>query len=401
MPTAKEFKDAVKSLSPEQQRFARAYRKMQLSSSIFGVCIVQIKPQLEALLGLPANALDKEMKLTQDLMELFVEYQVPSDMLSYSGSLENVATQDMVLNVEKNVKSVLDVINAEKEKQLKSEQAKTEMAIERMMQEEADFVCTAMQANIEFGARPAPQQRMAKAMCGARLKSAPEPRLLGSIGSSAQRRILSKTMLCSAPASDEMQNAGPNEDTDARRNSSSAVNRQALSISSDSGVDFTLIPQILDEAVERCAQSTALRSTTVKTGVWNRRRQENLLTDPKQIQLSPDDVKREKNKAFDLLDALSRSGSFPIAYSELHVVVAVTHCFDKDVMSTVVCDNVNPIEKLECSTLILASAVHGVPARELIGDADELQRLEGLLPLLLGTVENDDVDTEMIETLEA
>ena len=86
MPTAKEFKDAIQALSPEQQRFAKSYRSMQLSSSVFGVCIVQIKPQLEILLGLPANALDKEMKLTQDLMELFVEYQVPSDMLSYMDS---------------------------------------------------------------------------------------------------------------------------------------------------------------------------------------------------------------------------------------------------------------------------------------------------------------------------
>ena len=69
-------------------------------------------------------------------------------------------------------------------------------------------------------------------------------------------------------------------------------------------------------------------------------------------------------------------------------------------MSTVVCDNVNPIEKLECSTLILASAVHGVPARELIGDADELQRLEGLLPSLLQAAENKDADTDKIEAQE-
>merc|ERR1712157_689431 len=112
------------------------------------------------------------------------------------------------------------------------------------------------------------------------------------------------------------------------------------------------------------------------------------LSSPMTQNLGPDDIKAEKNKAFDLLDALSRSGSLPIAYSELHVVVVVTHCFDKDVMSTVLCDNINPIEKLEGSTLLLASAVHGLPARDLIKDASELQRLEGTLPLLLKQAEN-------------
>ncbi|KAL7527272.1 hypothetical protein ACHAXR_001872, partial [Thalassiosira sp. AJA248-18] len=137
LPTAKEFKDAVKSLSPEQQRFARAYRKMQLASSVFGICVIQIKPQLEALLGLPPDALDKEMKLTQDLMELFIEYQVPSDLLSYNGFSEDVATEDKISNVRDNVKSVMDVVTAEKEKQLKSEQAKTEMAMEKAFQSAA------------------------------------------------------------------------------------------------------------------------------------------------------------------------------------------------------------------------------------------------------------------------
>ena len=137
LPTAKEFKDAIKSLSPEQQCFARAYRKMQLASSVFGVCVIQIKPQLEALLGLPPDALDKEMKLTQDLMELFIEYQVPSDLLSYSGFSDDVATQDKIANVRDNVKSVMDVVEAEKEKQLKVEQAKTEMATEKTVQGES------------------------------------------------------------------------------------------------------------------------------------------------------------------------------------------------------------------------------------------------------------------------
>jgi len=36
-------------------------------------------------------------------------------------------------------------------------------------------------------------------------------------------------------------------------------------------------------------------------------------------------LKTEKDNTFDLLDALSRSGFLPIAYAELHVIVASTH----------------------------------------------------------------------------
>jgi len=179
-----------------------------------------------------------------------------------------------------------------------------------------------------------------------------------------------------------------------RSNISDGTKSQSISLPSDCGVDFTVIPHILDMAVEKHAQSSALRSTTIKAGDWTRNRQENLLTNPMIKQLHLEDTKREKNKAFNLLDALSRSGSLPIVYSDLHVIVAVTHCFDKDIMSTIVCDNINPIEKLECSTLILASAIHGVPASEIIGDASEVQRLSGLLPLLLLPLEEDGVDTD-------
>lgn len=36
LPTPKQFKNAIKSLSPEQQQFATAFRAMQLESTLFG-----------------------------------------------------------------------------------------------------------------------------------------------------------------------------------------------------------------------------------------------------------------------------------------------------------------------------------------------------------------------------
>ena len=47
-------------------------------------------------------------------------------------------------------------------------------------------------------------------------------------------------------------------------------------------------------------------------------------------------------------------------------MVAATHCFSKGLVETVVRDNINPIEKLERSSLIIASTLHGAPASALL-----------------------------------
>jgi hypothetical protein len=94
-PSAKEFRDAIQSLSPEQQRFAKAFRAMQLESTLFALCIIQIKPLLETVLNLLPDSLTKEIQLTQDLMELFIEYQIPADLLSYSGDMAVTSMNDV------------------------------------------------------------------------------------------------------------------------------------------------------------------------------------------------------------------------------------------------------------------------------------------------------------------
>eukprot|EP00009_Paramoeba_aestuarina_P009941 CAMPEP_0201541912 /NCGR_PEP_ID=MMETSP0161_2-20130828/71735_1 /ASSEMBLY_ACC=CAM_ASM_000251 /TAXON_ID=180227 /ORGANISM="Neoparamoeba aestuarina, Strain SoJaBio B1-5/56/2" /LENGTH=788 /DNA_ID=CAMNT_0047949489 /DNA_START=84 /DNA_END=2447 /DNA_ORIENTATION=+ len=82
IPTAKEFKAKVNSLSPEQQAFSKAYRALQLASTLFGVMVVPIEPQLEKLLNLDKDSLAKELELQKDVMNLMTEHDVPSSLLS-------------------------------------------------------------------------------------------------------------------------------------------------------------------------------------------------------------------------------------------------------------------------------------------------------------------------------
>jgi len=413
LPTAKEFKDAIRSLSPDQRRFAEAFRGMQLESSVLGVCVIQIKPQLEELLGLPHDALTKEMKLTQDLMELFVDYQVPSDLLSYDGEDENVNVKEKVSNVKGHVQAVLDVIAAAKIKQLEEATMMADMAFEEAEMDDYEeesgegmvFAKTSVKSRRSrssalnrpsrsvsyFGNPPAPAVMMSFA------GSAPPPpsehydmMMMSPAGSAPPppSRRSGSMVPVAKPVRTEGSPAGimPMPST-AEVNPSHKPTKMEHSEGKQEGlVDFTMMPKMLDGVIEKHDKDNALRSTIIKTSNhWTRKRQENLLSKVKATSLPPDEIKMEKEKAFDLLDALSRSGSLSVSCSELHVVISVTHCFEKDVMGTVIQDNMNPIEKLEMSTLLVASLIHGIPAHSLIRDDNEKLRLATSFPAMLGS----------------
>ena len=78
---------------------------------------------------------------------------------------------------------------------------------------------------------------------------------------------------------------------------------------------------------------------------------------------------------------LTRSGCLEIDNAELHVVLASTHCFDKTLLDTVVQDNVNPIEKVERSVLIVASTIHDKPIADIVAP-DQLQRVQSFNSIL-------------------
>lgn len=96
-----------------------------------------------------------------------------------------------------------------------------------------------------------------------------------------------------------------------------------------------------------------------------------------------------RDKCFDLLDALTKSGALTIDHAALHVVIAATHCFDKTIMNAVIQDNVNPIEKLERSTLIVASTIQNKAPASLIAP-EHVERVGLYSPMLLKDVDDDD-----------
>jgi len=146
--------------------------------------------------------------------------------------------------------------------------------------------------------------------------------------------------------------------------------------------DYTQVPRDMDARFERMDSDGAARPTIITPGsAWTRLAQKALLGKPTESTLHSQEQKSEKDAAFDLLDALTKSGALAIEHADLHVVIAATHCFDKTVTETVVQDNANPIEKVERSTLIMASTIHGVPPAALLQESQR-SRVRAASPAL-------------------
>ena len=329
IPTPKEFSDAIASLSPEQQRFARAYRSMQLASTLFAVCVIQIKPQLEKLLKLPYDSLTKEIQLTQDLQEMFIKYHIPSDLLSFGGEA-TVSDAGKLGAVKGHVKNMQEMISPSKEKEI------TESA----------------------------QKAVYSVLSGA--VSRPEGVLLATASKALPGgRGVDKTLSSKQGAS-----------TKAKASSGEPV--------PEGVIDFSALPGILDSKFEALDEDNALRPTILTANqTWTKKYKKGLLADFTTDTWQKDQQRLEKQRVYDLLDALTKSGVLSIEGATLHVVLAATHVFDKNLMDTLVQDNVNPIEKVERSNFIVASTIHNVNPAALIKES-ELARIQESSPILFG-----------------
>eukprot|EP00005_Dracoamoeba_jomungandri_P005971 CAMPEP_0174261322 /NCGR_PEP_ID=MMETSP0439-20130205/11360_1 /TAXON_ID=0 /ORGANISM="Stereomyxa ramosa, Strain Chinc5" /LENGTH=952 /DNA_ID=CAMNT_0015345777 /DNA_START=53 /DNA_END=2911 /DNA_ORIENTATION=+ len=389
IPTPKEFRDAIESLSPEQQRFAKAYRSMQLAGTLFGVCIIQIKPQLEKVLNLPEDSLTKEIALGQDLMELFIKYNVPSDLLSFDIEDDPDASKEAkICAVKRNVEAMKKMIQEAKDKELAEQKMVAEkQRLELKIKEEELVQRTkptikyrskgAVRRKKFDSANFAPQKKMAKCRSFAPA-SIPSPSASVSIPTPTPAPAPTPTPTPTPTATETP--AAP--ETPAETPSKEVVIDVSEDEDGEVEEDYTLLPTKLDQQFEALDEDSALRPTIIKPGTsWTKKSQKGLLSKPTTATLSEDQQKAEKNQAFDLLDGLTKAGCLAVDHASLHVVIAATHCFDKSLMDTVIVDNVNPIEKVERSNLIVATTIQNAPPAALIKDS-ELSRVQTYSPVL-------------------
>lgn len=104
------------------------YREMQLESTLFGICVVQIRPLLERLMKVPSGALIKEIQLNENLLELLTTYQVPSDLLSYSGP-HDTPTMGKVTYLKGQVQKMQNVVQEAKAAQLEEAKIAQELRL--------------------------------------------------------------------------------------------------------------------------------------------------------------------------------------------------------------------------------------------------------------------------------
>ena len=133
------------------------------------------------------------------------------------------------------------------------------------------------------------------------------------------------------------------------------------------------------------ALDDSVRATIITPGAtWRKRSWAALLAEPAVADLSGEQQRQARQAAFDLLDALSRSGALPLAHTTLHVVLAATQAFDDSLIDTVVRRNVNPVERAERGAVAMACGVHGLGRHEAarLLRADCCERVRGSSPML-------------------
>ena len=328
-----------------------------------------------------------QIQLTRQLMALFLEYQIPSDLLSFEELEDGLGVGVVVVGeigqVKHHAASLFKLINEEKEAEVAEKKKQLEFlkgvqAVEQAQAEEEEPAEEVFYGSVGFmggggggggGKKMMKSKRMMQRGGGMErsMGLTPPPVMQQMAMSAAPEPIMKKELAVRVTTNvtvPQQQNVRQQQEKDRENDKEKDVEKDA---EKENHLDITTIPDRLEEKYERLDPSGALRPAIITpSSRWTKTSQKSL-TNPKS-ESTTCDLEKEKSEAFDLLDALTKSGAITMEAAELHVVVASSHNFCDSLIDTVINKNVNPVEKLERSCLIVASTIHGlVPAEILRG----------------------------------
>ena len=363
----------------------------------------------QVLLGLPPDALTKEIELTQDLTELFVKFQISADLLSYSGPTDGDGPS-RVAAVKGHVKAIRSLIDASEERAVAARAREaahdnpsllfgvgsatggggdgyggpspmfdSESMAPPPMPPPMPMPCSAPSGGMSFNRggimpkpRAAPMMAMSPApmvsrsMCAAPLPPPPPP----PPSQPAQQARATPPPLSAAASPPSTAAAADDEDDDSDGVSGAAGRGGGSGDSAHVARprELTSLPRDLDAAYSVLDPDSRLRPVVITPGgPWVRASYASLLSrTPVETALDAASQASSRAAAFDLIDALSRSGALPLRHAAMHVLVGAAHGFDASLVDTLTRDNINPIEKVERSLLIVASTLAGKPPAELV-----------------------------------
>jgi hypothetical protein len=332
-----------------------------------------------------------------------MKYQVPSDLVSFGGQA-HVDASGRIAAVKQHVTNMYQMITESKRLAIEEARRKAEFeeAQRRDLELKMSLSFSGLDDMVEYKREDKDMRKKSKKKESFKEKKAMPSKLRsmaapgGSAAafgaastptstastSSVSSSVVSKPAPPSeAPAAAPVE-AAPSSSTDTQ----TVPGNQTFAEDDIEAEDFTLIPTELDEKFEELDVDAALRPTIINLGTtWTKKYYESLLAKQSTSVMSTAEQSTARDGAYDLLDALTRSGVLAFDAAELHVLIAATHCFDKNLIDTVIQDNVNPIEKVERSSLIVATTIHNKEATLLI-KADQAERVKTYSPMLFTPV---------------
>jgi hypothetical protein len=408
--SASEFQDHLRGLSPEQRELAQLMRDIQLSS-LLGILVLQVKPQLETALNLPASALVKETELTQALLELFVKHQIPADRLRVSSG---GAGASGVEEVRKDVKAVEEMIRGQGDKTIANkEQARRARDADDDEDEDDDAAeeCFESKCASFGGSRGGAVDGCSRGEVATKSKKSLSRGATFAVQSTGSRCVQESAMMSmttgggfgfAAPSTNSTFGAAPATAAASASSSSSSNNQEDVvqrpeDSAAEDDEDYEMAEAVAGGAGPAAASAVvskpfpwlkfpkelekttlalgnevaSLRPTRVEVGkTWNLTHSEHLLAGPTTRALGIEEQRSEKRQAFDLIDALTRTGMLDWDQAHLHIVMVVTQSFASTLIDTCVVENINPITQVEGAMTVLAqnlfechpSALRALPA---------------------------------------